>query len=93
MLSWATGSRIWTAVGAAVGAVQGSDQQMGKPAWIAIDHRQEHGGSAATAGWRRMADREYLKAPSELMDVVEEGTLLIVVDTHSKTIIEIPGAV
>ena len=32
--------------------------------------------------------REYLKAPSELMDVVEEGTLLIVVDTHSKTIIE-----
>ena len=60
---------------------------MGKPAWIAIDPDR----NMVDLLYRRVAEngyREYLKAPSELMDVVEEGTLLIVVDTHSKTIIE-----
>ena len=72
--------------GAAV-ALHKAVTQMGKPAWIAIDPDR----NMVDLLYRRVAEngyREYLKAPSELMDVVEEGTLLIVVDTHSKTIIE-----
>lgn len=68
------------------GAAQGSDPD-GQAAWIAIDPDR----NMVDLLYRRVAEngyREYLKAPSELMDVVEEGTLLIVVDTHSKTIIE-----
>ena len=72
--------------GAAV-ALHKAVTQMGKPAWIAIDPEK----NMVDLLYRRVAEngyREYLKAPSELMDVIEEGTLLIVVDTHSKTIIE-----
>ena len=74
------------AFGSAV-ALHKAVTQMGKQAWIAIDPEK----NMVELLYKKVRDngyRDYLKAPAELMDVVEDGTLLIVVDTHSKTIIE-----
>ena len=72
--------------GAAV-ALHKAVTQMGKPAWIAIDP-EKNMVELLYQHVRENGYREFLRAPAELLDLVEEGTLLIVVDTHSKTIIE-----
>ncbi|MBS4785213.1 MAG: DHH family phosphoesterase [Clostridiales bacterium] len=72
--------------GAAV-ALHKAVTQMGKQAWIAIDP-EKNMVELLYQHVRENGYRDYLKAPAELLDTVEEGTLLIVVDTHSKTIIE-----
>ena len=72
--------------GAAV-ALHKAVTQMGKQAWIAIDP-EKNMVELLYQHVRENGYRDYLKAPAELLDTVEDGTLLIVVDTHSKTIIE-----
>lgn len=60
---------------------------MGKPAWIAIDPEK----NLVQLLYDQLVQegyRDYFKRPEELFDRIDENTLLIVVDTHSKQILE-----